>query len=63
MKNDDHLRSMMLEYYQKFKSLPINCETRWTSLRSMVQEFLNHWLGPNYAMEYLGESFAVSNDF
>ena len=60
--NDDFLQPEMISHFNnKFKQLCLDCKTRWTSLKKMLKDFLDHWLYL-FACETIGRPFELSNE-
>ena len=50
----------MLNYYMKFKKLSLDNKTRWTSLKRMLKDFLDHYLAIEHALKMAGKPFLLT---
>ena len=50
----------MLNYYRKFKKLSLDNKTRWTSLKRMLKDFLDHYLAIEHALKMAGKPFLLT---
>ena len=60
VRNDDFLQPEMLNYYSKFKKLSLDNKTRWTSLKRMLKDFLDHYLAIEHALKMAGKPFLLT---
>ena len=56
------LQPETLNYYRKFKKLSLDNKTRWTSLKRMLKDFLDHYLAIEHALKMAGKSFLLTEN-